>query len=36
MWKFITQHPVGVFMFILAVFLLGAVIDGGLEILLTK
>lgn len=34
MFRFITQTPLGALLFILAIFLLGAIIDGGLEYLM--
>jgi hypothetical protein len=34
MFRFITKTPLGALLFILAVFLLGAAIDNGLEYLM--
>jgi hypothetical protein len=36
MFRFITQTPLGILLFVLAVFLLGAAIDNGLEYLMVS
>jgi hypothetical protein len=36
MFRFITQTPLGILLFVLAMFLLGAAIDKGIEYLMVS